>query len=92
MQVYIRPEDLAVVTSSTPAEGRILDGHVRRLSFLGGILEWWVEINGVQLRGRSLTHSPESCLIRERVGQPIRFCIRMSRCVVASADASVESG
>ena len=92
VQVYIRPEDLAVVTSSTPAEGRILDGHVRRLSFLGGTLEWWIETKGVSLRGRSLAHSQESCLIRERVGQPIRFCIRMSRCVVASADASVESG
>ena len=87
VEVYVRPEDIRVVTGDTLAEGRKIDSRIRRVCFLGGTIEWWAEVDGISLRGRSLANSKESQLIRQRIDLTVPLSIGVTRCVVSDGNS-----
>lgn len=87
VEVYVRPEDIRVVTGDTLAEGKKIDSRIRRVCFLGGTIEWWAEVDGISLRGRSLANSKESQLIRQRIDLTVPLSIGVTRCVVSDGNS-----
>lgn len=79
--VYVRPEDVRIASTALSAGGETIEARIRRVSVLGGIIEWWAEVGGTVLRARSLGTSEECRLLRENVDKMVRLLVSQARCL-----------
>jgi iron(III) transport system ATP-binding protein len=79
--VYVRPEDVRVVSGAGPAPADTVEARVHRVAVLGGLVEWWAETGETTVRGRSLAGSAEARAVRESVGKTVRLALALARCL-----------
>jgi hypothetical protein len=83
--VYVRPEDVRLVSADGPAPPDTVEARLNRVAVLGGLVEWWAEASGTTVRGRSLASSPEGRAVRESVGKAVRLALALARCLPREA-------
>ncbi|MGH8796661.1 MAG: TOBE domain-containing protein, partial [Caldimonas sp.] len=81
-ELVVRPEDLTLSTRALPGEPNVLAGTVVRISFLGGLVEYSIDIDGVLVK--ALTH-PAIELVP---GQSVWLRVDAARCTVFAKDLS----
>lgn len=79
VNLVIRPEDVRLAARPQEAQPNVLTGTVQHISFLGGVTEYQVDLDGVSLK--VLTHSA----IEVGIGQPVWLYVDASRCSVLSS-------
>jgi iron(III) transport system ATP-binding protein len=65
VELVIRPEDIGLSTQALPGEPNVLTGTVERVNFLGGLVEYSIDIDGVCLK--VLTHPSVAATQNQRV-------------------------
>ena len=81
--VYVRPEEIQPAGDLAPADALVVDARIERAAFMGGVLEWTAEVEGIRLRARSLAGTSDSLSIQESVQKIVRLAISTARCVAA---------
>ncbi len=78
VELVIRPEDVRLSTQAPAAgaHGNTLPGHVRQVSFLGGLVEYGIDLDGTAIKVTS--HSAQQI----EPGQPVWLQVDESRCSV----------
>jgi len=74
--VSIRPEDVEVLTQSTPARENLLKGTIVHKAYLGNFLYFFVSVNGTMIRVQVSHHLPQE------EGQEIFLSLDPQKCVI----------
>jgi len=82
--VYIRTEEVRLADETVGSEGLVLEARLEGVSFMGGVLDWTVDADGVKLRARTLAGTRESEVMRSSLHKSVRIAIATVRCVPAS--------
>ncbi len=75
-ELVVRPEDLALSTQALPGVPNVLAGTVVRTSFLGGLVEYGIDVDGVLVK--ALAHPA----IELAPGQDVWLRVDAARCTV----------
>jgi iron(III) transport system ATP-binding protein len=90
--VYVRPEEIRLVHSPPETECALVEGRLKTVAFMGGVLDWTLEAEGIELRARSLAGATgESESLRNSLHKSVRVAIGIVRCVPL-AEASTAKG
>jgi iron(III) transport system ATP-binding protein len=76
VELVVRPEDVRLELAAPPADTPALRGHLRQVSFLGGMIEYDIDVDGATVR--ALGHSAQEL----QPGQPVWLHFDPSRCAV----------
>ena len=87
--VYVRPEEVKPRLDSTRTEmpgTRVVKARITRATFLGGVLEWLAQADGVTIKGKSFSFTDESTFIEDHVNEVVELSISPARCLPAAED------
>ena len=76
VELVVRPEDVRLELAAPPADTPALRGHLRQVSFLGGMIEYDIDVDGATVR--ALGHSAQEL----QPGQPVWLHFDPRRCAV----------
>jgi iron(III) transport system ATP-binding protein len=88
---YVRPEDVRLADAGGSEQGAlIVEARVVQTSFMGGVLDWAVETQGIRIKAKSLAGLSEGRSIGHAARKPLGIKIIGACCVPLSGSPLIE--